>query len=166
MTSLDPVTPLSAVPLYAEGQRFEEVAVGNVFRTAGRTVTETDMVMFRQLVGITEPLFMDASSAGDAGYSGRLCPGMMTFCYAEGLVLQTNVLHGTGMAFMHSDLDINGPVYVGDTITVVVEVTEARPSSRAGRGVVTTVNRVYNQRGDVVMTYRPVRLVKGKDDAS
>jgi acyl dehydratase len=88
---------------------------------------------------------------------------MMTFAYAEGLVLQTNALHGTGIAFMHSDLDITAPVYVGDTISVVVEVTEARPSKSGGRGVVTTRNTVVNQRGDIVLTYQPVRLIRGRD---
>ena len=42
----------------------------------------------------------------ESGYSGTLVPGMLTFTYAEGLVLQTNVLHGTGIAFMHSEVDV------------------------------------------------------------
>ena len=56
---------------------------------------------------------------------------------------------------MHSDLDITAPVYVGDTISVVVEVTEARPSKSGGRGVVTTRNIVVNQRDETVLTYQP-----------
>ena len=88
---------------------------------------------------------------------------MMTFSYAEGLVIQGGSIHGTGLAFLHTDLDIKGPVYVGDTITVVVEVTEQRAASSGNRGVVTTRNTVYNQHGDVVMVYSPVRLTKGAE---
>lgn len=155
--------PLQDVKPFVHGQTFEEMTVGSSFRTGWRTITEADMVMFRQLVGITEPLFMDNRHAAESGYTGTLVPGMMTFAYAEGLVLQTNALHGTGIAFMHSDLDITAPVYVGDTISVVVEVTEARPSKSGGRGVVTTRNTVVNQRGDIVLTYQPVRLIRGRD---
>jgi acyl dehydratase len=155
--------PTRDVEPFVHGQRFEEMTVGSAFRTGWRTITEADMVMFRQLVGITEPLFMDGRHAAESGYSGTLVPGMMTFAYAEGLVLQTNVLHGTGIAFMHSDLDITAPVYVGDTICVIVEVTEARPSKSGGRGVVTTRNTVRNQRDESVLTYNPVRLIRGRD---
>ena len=85
---------------------------------------------------------------------------MMTFSYAEGLVIQGGSIHGTGLAFLSSDLTIHAPVYTGDTITVVVEVTEQRPTSKGGRGVVTTRNRVVNQDGVVVMTYTPARLTR------
>lgn len=143
------------------GQTYEEMVVGAAFRTGARTVTETDLVTFVQAVGVTEPLFLDARHAAASGYSGRLVPGMMTFCFAEGLVLQTNVLHGTGMAFLHAALDLQAPVYVGDTITVVVEVLESRQASSGQRGVVTTRNHVLKQDGTVALRYEPIRLIRG-----
>lgn len=135
--------------------------VGFRFRTSARTITETDLINFVTLVGVNEPLFMDERFGLAHGYSGRLVPGMMTFSYAEGLVIQGGSIHGTGLAFMHTDLDIKRPVYVGDTIAVVVEVTESRPASSGERGVVTTRNSVVNQRDEIVMVYTPVRLTKG-----
>jgi acyl dehydratase len=68
---------------------------------------------------------------------------------------------GTGLAFMHADVDIKAPVYVSDTIAVIVEVTGSRAASTGDRGIVTTTNTVFNQRGDEVMVYAPVRLTKG-----
>jgi acyl dehydratase len=126
-------------------------------------VTETDLVNFVALAGFNEPLFYDARHAGDGGYSGRLVPGALTYALAEGLVIQSHALHGTGLAFMHMELDVRAPVYVGDTLTVVVEVTAARPSNRPGRGVVTARNTVYNQRGEEVLVFTPVRLIRGRD---
>jgi acyl dehydratase len=148
-----------------QGLTWEEMQVGLTFRTAARTVTETDLMQFVTGVGFTESLFMDARYAAEGGYTGRLIPGALTFCLAEGLVLQTNLLHGTGLAFMHMELDVRGPVYVGDTLEVLIEITESRRSSRAGRGVVTSRNRVVNQRGDEVLVYTPVRLIRGRDFA-
>jgi enoyl-CoA hydratase len=67
-----------------------------------------------------------------------------------------------GLAFMSMDLTIKRPAYVGDTLHVVVEVTEARAASTGPRGVVTTRNSVRNQRGEDVLIYIPVRLIRGR----
>jgi acyl dehydratase len=145
------------------GTTFEEMTVGSRFRTAHRTITETDLINFITLCGFNEPLFWDARHAATAGYEGRLVPGALTYAIAEGLVLQTHVLHGTGLAFMGMQLDIKKPVFVGDTICAVVEVTESRPASSGGRGVVTTRIGVRNQRDEEVLVYTPVRLIRGRD---
>ena len=144
---------------------FEEMTVGRRFQTARRTVTETDLINFITLGGFTEPLFWDATHAASAGYTGRLVPGALVYTIAEGLVLQTNMLHGTGMAFMGMQLDVKAPVYVGDTLSVDVEITESRPSRKPGRGVVTSCNRVHNQRSEEVLVYTPVRLIRARDSS-
>ena len=154
---------LMSVPLLVRGQTFEDMVVGTVFRTASRTITETDLVNFVTWGGFTEPLFWDAEHASGGGYTGRLVPGALVYCLGEGLVLQTNVLHGTGLAFMSMELSVKGPSYVGDTLHVIVEVTDSRKASSGERGVVTTRNTVRNQRGEDVLVYAPVRLIRGKD---
>ncbi|HMC40096.1 MAG TPA: MaoC family dehydratase N-terminal domain-containing protein [Acidimicrobiales bacterium] len=154
---------MSDAPPLIHGSTYEEMVVGSRFRTADRTVTETDLVNFITLFGFNEPLFWDARHAASAGYQGRLCPGALTYCMAEGLVIQTHVLHGTGLAFMGMQLDVKKPVLVGDTIHAVVEVTESRPASSGARGVVTTRVTVYNQRDEEVLEYVPVRLIRGRD---
>jgi acyl dehydratase len=154
---------MSDVPPLIRGSTYEEMVVGDKFRTAHRTVTETDLVNFVTQFGFNEPLFWDARHAASAGYQGRLCPGALTYCIAEGLVIQTHVLHGTGLAFMGMQLDVKKPVVVGDTIYAVVEVTESRPASHGARGVVTTKVTVYNQRDEEVLEYTPVRLIRGAD---
>jgi acyl dehydratase len=156
-------TDLAEVPLLVRGQTFEEMVVGAVFRTASRTITETDLVNFVTWGGFTEPLFWDAEHASGGGYTGRLVPGALVYCLGEGLVLQTNVLHGTGLAFMSMDLSVKRPAYVGDTLHVIVEVTDCRKASAGERGVVTTRNTVRNQRGEDVLVYTPVRLIRGRD---
>lgn len=153
----------SAPPLLGAGLTWEQMTVGSAFRTAARTITETDLVNFVALGGYTEPLFYDARHAGEGGYAGRLVPGGMVYMFGEGLVLQTNVLHGTGLAFLHMELDITGPTYVGDTLYVVVATTSARPSRKPGRGVVTSRCSIRNQRDEEVAVYTPVRLIRGRD---
>lgn len=152
---------MAEVPVLLRGMTFEEHVVGLRFRTARRTITETDLVSFVTLCGLTEPLFLDAEGAAEAGYAGRLVPGSLVFAFAEGLVLQSGAIHGTGMAFLRADVDVKGPVFVGDTVSVVVEVVESRSASSGNRGVVTTRNSVVKRDGTVVLEYSPVRLVRG-----
>ena len=153
-------------PTTIKGRTWEEMAVGSTLRTASRTVTETDLVNFVTLFGFNEPLFWDARHAATAGYAGRLVPGALIYCMAEGLVLQTHLLHGTGLAFMSMQLDVKKPVFVGDTLSAVVEVTDARKTSTGERGVVTARVSVRNQDDDEVLVYTPVRLIRGRDYVS
>ena len=156
------VTPSDVEPL-VRGLTFEQMTVGHAFRTARRTVTETDLVNFITWGGYTEPLFWDTSHAAEGGYTGRLIPGAMTYALAEGLVLQTNVLHGTGLAMLEMKLSIHAPVYVGDTLYAIVETTGSRPTSDGRRGVVSSRISVRNQRDEEVLVYTPTRLIRGRD---
>jgi acyl dehydratase len=151
------------VPLMGQGLTWEDMTAGSSFRTASRTITESDLMSFVHLAGFNEPLFYDASHAAAGGYTGRLVPGAFVYVIAEGLIIQTNVLHGTGLAFMQMDFSVKAPTYVGDTLHVVVTTTESRVSSRPGRGVVTSRCAVFNQHGTEVAVFTPVRLIRGRD---
>ena len=83
-------------PPFACGLYWTDMTVGSAYSTAARTVTETDLMRFVAL-GFTEPLFINQAGAQAAGYRGRLVPGALTFSLAEGLLMQTNVIHGTGL---------------------------------------------------------------------
>lgn len=147
-------------PPFVHGLYWTDMTVGAAYSTAARMVTETDLLRFVSM-GFTEPLFLDPSAARDAGYGGRLVPGALTFCLAEGLLMQTNVIHGTGLAFLGTAMTVSAPVFVGDTIEVAWRVTEARPAAKGNRGIVVTHNRVRNQDGEVVMEYSPTRMIAG-----
>ncbi|MFE3058761.1 MaoC family dehydratase [Nocardia sp. NPDC059239] len=150
------------VALKARGETWEQMAVAGRYRTASRTITEPDLAAFVNLAGLTEGLFLDARYSIEAGFAGRLVPGMLTYSFAEGLVMQTNVLQGTAVAFLGMSLEIQQPVFVGDTIHVVIEATDARATSNSDRGIVTTRNTVVNQRGEPVLTYTPMRMIKSR----
>lgn len=155
----------AGIPALMHGLTYEQNKVGDKFRTATRTITETDLVSFVSLAGLNEPLFLDEQGSVEANYSGRLVPGTLVFSYAEGLVMQTGAIHGTGMAFLQAGVDVKGPVFVGDTILVVVEVTESRAASSGTRGIVTTRNSVLKRDGTLVLEYTPVRLIRGGEPA-
>ena len=89
----------------------------------------------------------------------RIVPGLMALGIAEGLILGPT-LQKTGIAFLNMTMDIKGPVCVGDTIHVEMEVIELKPTSDGERGLVRTRNQVINQRGELVIEYTPLRMQK------
>lgn len=147
-------------PRLSHGQTFADQAIGTRWRTQRRTVTEFDLMTFVTTCGFNEDLFLDADAPAELGFGGRLIPGALTLSLAEGLVIGSGALTGTGMAFLGGEMSVKAPVFVGDTLEVWVEVTAARLTSRGDRGVVTTRNEIRNQRGEVVMVFTPSRMIR------
>jgi acyl dehydratase len=144
-----------------EGVSFEEYRIGAVYRTLARTVSETDIVNFVNLCGFTEPLFMDMEYvARESVFGRRAAPGALTFALSEGLIMQTGLIHGTGMAYLGGELKIVGPVLEGDTIRVEVEVVDKRETKKPDRGIVTYRHAVRNQRGELVLEARVQRMIR------
>jgi acyl dehydratase len=143
------------------GLSYEEHAVGASYETLGRTVTDADVSAFVNLCGFTEPLFMDMEYvARESVFKGRPAPGALTFALAEGLVIQTGLIHGTGMSYLGSEIRIVAPVLAGDTIRVRVAVTDKRETKKADRGIVTYEHQVRNQRGEVVLEATVRRMIR------
>jgi acyl dehydratase len=143
------------------GLYFEDLEVGKTFKTIGRTVTDADITNFTNATGMVEVLFTNLEFLRtESDIKGRVAPGALAYCFAEGLLVQSTMQH-TGFAFLGMQLDIKGPVFSGDTIHVECEVTEARLSkSRPGRGLVRTRNRIVKQDGSVAIQYTPLRMIK------
>ena len=146
---------------------FEDFTAGEVIRTMKRTVAEADMLAFVQLTGLFEELWLDAGKAAATGiYQGRLVPGYLTLTFAEGLfVLTGSMRNDVGMLGV-TEVRWSAPVLCGDTITVEVEVLEARLSKKPDRGVVAMRHRVLNQDGVTVLEYNSARLIRTRAGAA
>ena len=143
------------------GFHFEDLPVGRKFRSIGRTITESDLVNYVNSLGLVEVLFTNAEFRDkESDIKGRLVPGFLAQGMAEGLLIQATMQH-TAYALLEVHMKMENACFVGDTIHVEVEILEARlSSSRPGRGIVRSRNRVVRQDGTVILTYTPVRMVK------
>ena len=147
--------------LLGMGPFWNDLALGDRFRTVGRTLTETDLVNFVNLSWLTEELFTNVEDRKSMAIEGRVVPAALVYACAEGLLLP--MIQGTGLAFLNATLDVKGPTFVGDTIHVECTVVEARKTSKGNRGLVRTENKVVNQNDEIVLTYNPLRMLKGRD---
>jgi len=144
-----------------QGLTWEEHEIGAAYETLGRTVHDADISSFVNLCGFNEPLFMDMEFvARDSVFKGRPAPGAFTFCLSEGLIMQTGLIHGTGMSYLGSDIRIVAPVLAGDTVRATVVVTGKRETKKPDRGIVTYRHEVRNQRGELVLEATVTRMIR------
>ncbi len=149
---------MSTEILLGGGFYFDDLAQGARFRSSGRTVTEADLVNFINLSWLNEELFTNRHDREEMAIQGAVVPAALVYAFAEGLVKPS--MERTGLAFLNAELDVSAPTFVGDTIHVECEVIEHRETSKPGRGLVRTRNRVVNQHGAVVLTYTPLRMMR------
>ena len=147
------------LPIVGRGFCFEDLRLGFRFRTHRRTIGAADLAHFLNLSWLTEELFAVADDLNRA-IKGRAVPAALVYAFAEGLLLPT--MQDTGLAFLNATVDVKGPTLVGDTIHVEAEVIEHRLTSKGDRGLVRFANKVLNQRGETVLEYNPLRLLKRK----
>lgn len=143
-----------------QGFYWQDLAIGQFFKTFRRTVTEADLVGFIGVTGMVEVMFIDAAPL-HGGIAGRPVPAALTYTLIEGFILQT-MIQGTGLAMLELTQKIHAPVRVGDTIHAVIKVTGVRPTSTGGRAIIDSVIQVFNQREEEVMTYTAKRMLAGR----
>jgi acyl dehydratase len=131
---------------------FEQLEPGlQVAHATTRTVTETDNVLFTTMTMNPQPLHLDAEFAATTEFGRPLVNSMFTVALVVGLAVPELTLGTTVANLGFSKVEFPAPVFPGDTIHVVTEVTEARRSkSRPGTGIVTFAHRGLNQRGELV----------------
>ncbi|ADD04614.1 MaoC domain protein [Natrialba magadii ATCC 43099] len=135
-----------------EPHYFEDFEEGQEFESVGRTVTEADFVMHSALSGDWTELHTNKHYAEDGPFEGRIAHGPMTFVQATGFVYRTGIVERTAFAFLGMNyMDLPNPVYIGDTLSLEMEVTEKKDvSSRDDAGLVVLDTVMTNQDDTVV----------------
>ncbi len=144
------------------GKYFEEFEIGQEMVTAGRTITETDIVNFAGLTWDTNPMHTDAEYAKTTVFGERVAHGMLGLSYAVGLAWQLGFMEGTVIAFLGLEWKFKAPMKIGDTVRVVAKVKQKKEMKAAGGGLVTLEGRVLNQRDEVAQQGEWSVLVKSR----
>ncbi len=136
------------------GKYFEEFEIGAVYpHEPGRTVTETDNLLFTTLSMNVQPLHLDAEFAGKAQFGQILVNSMWTLSVVVGLSVGELTLGTTVGNLGFDEVRFPKPVFIGDTIRVETEIMAKRESkSRPEWGIVTFQHRGTNQRDEIVCT--------------
>ena len=154
-----------AQPPAQRGLYFEEFEIGRRFVTAGRTITETDIVSFAGLSGDFNQIHTDAEFAAGTVFGQRVAHGLLVLSIVSGLAVQSGFMEGTILAFREVDSwKFSRPVLIGDTIHVALEVTELKALPRLGGGAIVLKLTVYNQREETVQSGTWTALIASKPE--
>jgi acyl dehydratase len=145
-------------------RRYEDFAVGDVYRSAvGRTVTETDNLLFTMLAMNTNELHFNEEAARASEWGRPLVNSTFTLALVLGLSVRDTTEAG-GVNLGWKEIRLPKPVFVGDTIRSETEVLSVRESaSRPGEGIVTVRTRGVNQRDETVCDFERSFLIPRRD---
>ncbi|MGB9905590.1 MAG: MaoC/PaaZ C-terminal domain-containing protein, partial [Desulfotomaculales bacterium] len=95
---------------------YDELEVGAKTRSRGRTITETDIVLFSAFSGDWYPLHTDIEYASQTPFKQRIAHGLLVLSVASGLItINPDVVYAfygmESVRFFH-------PTFIGDTLYV------------------------------------------------
>ncbi|MDV3222019.1 MaoC/PaaZ C-terminal domain-containing protein [Intrasporangium sp.] len=132
---------------------FEDFAVGQTFTSQGRTITETDVVLFAGWSWDTNPPHTDAESMGESRFGERIAHGMLGLSVAMGLASRLGVFEDSSIALLGiDDWRFHAPIRIGDTVHVTVEITGTRRTSGGDAGILSRRFTLTNQTGELVQS--------------
>jgi len=147
----------------SRGLYFEEFQVGQRVVTAGRTVSEADVMAFAGLSGDFNPIHTDAEFAKSTPYGQRIAHGLLCLSIAVGLTMRSGFMSGTVLAFREiGSWKFARPVFLGDTLHAELEVSETKALPRLGAGMVVLNVEVKNQGGETTMRGSWTALVQSR----
>ncbi|MBC7869209.1 MAG: MaoC family dehydratase [Chitinophagaceae bacterium] len=133
------------------GKYYDELEVGAIIKhDLGRTLTETDNVLFNSLTMNTQPLHLNEDFASKTDFGRRIVNGIFTLGLVVGITVG-DLTAGTIIANLnYENVSHPHPLFHGDTIYVETEVIAKRESqSKPDRGIVTLKHTGRNQAGVV-----------------
>ena len=130
---------------------FDDFKPGDRFESATLTMTQELIVEYARFYD-PQPFHTDPEAASRTLYGGLIASGLQTIGLSFKLFVETGVLSACSLGSPGLDeVRWRAPVRPGDTLRVVAEVLEARPStSKPDRGIVRILYTTLNQRGEVV----------------
>lgn len=114
---------------------------------AARTVTVSDEVVrgFSELTGDRNPVHLDDEFARGTRFQRRIAHGMIAACQISAVI--GNTLPGPGTVYLSQSLQFVAPVFIGDTVTTRVRVTNIKE----GKPIATLETICENQAGEAVL---------------
>ncbi len=144
---------------------FEDFTVGRIFESPGATMSEAQILDFAWQYD-PQPFHIDVPAAEKGPYGGLIASGFQTLAVAFRLIHSTGYIDAASMGSPGMDeLRCLAPVRPGDTLRVVAEVLESRPSSsKPDRRSARIKYSVLNQEGSTVMTFIAIHIFRKRPE--
>ncbi|MBI4270912.1 MAG: hypothetical protein A3F92_11070 [Candidatus Rokubacteria bacterium RIFCSPLOWO2_12_FULL_71_22] len=141
---------------------FEDCTVGEKALSPGRTLTETDVVLFAAFTGDWLPIHTDAEYAKSSPFGERIAHGLLVLTVGSALLLRLGeavLLPKSTIALYEVEkVRFVAPARIGDTIHTESEVIRLTPLDPT-RGLITVRGEIKNQRNELLATFTLKGLV-------
>ena len=137
---------------------FEEFQLNDVRQTKGRTITETDIVIHAGQSGDFFPHHMDEEWCKSQPFKKRIAHGTLIFTVAIGLT--ADFVNEVSMTYGYERLRFIKPVFINDTIKVMVTIKDLKDHKKPEYGLVTELVECFNQQNELVMLCEHILMVK------
>jgi acyl dehydratase len=142
------------------GEYFEDYPVGAVFVGGPIEVSEEDILDFARRYD-PQLMHIDKLAAEAGQFGGLIASGWHTGSLMMRLMVEHFVPSGNLASPGLDELRWLRPMRPGDRLSLRVTVESARRSrSKPDQGVVTSLVETLNQNGDVVMSLKPISLMR------
>ena len=144
-----------------EDRYFEDYLPGAVFEYGDIAVTEAEIIDFARRYD-PQAMHVDPEAAAHGNFGGLIASGWQTATimmrlFVDGFLSKVASLGSPGL----DELRWTRPVRPGDLLRIRVTVLEAtRSRSRPDRGMVRTLVEVLNQNREIVMSLKPMNLLR------
>ena len=142
------------------GRYYDDFVVGQTLHHyPGRTIAESDNLLFCMLTMNHHPVHIDADYAARTQHQRRLVVGTLVFSLVVGMTVPD--ISGHAIANLeYSEVIHHAPVFHGDTIHACTRILKKRESrSKLDRGVVWVETEAFNQRDERVLSFKRAVLV-------
>lgn len=134
------------VPLRA----FAELRVGEKFPAPSRTLTDSNFAAFQAVSLDNHPIHYDVEYCKRLGHPGPLAHGLQILAFtAAGAGLFPHVIGEKLIGFVEVSAKFLKPVYPGDTLHPLLEITRLEPQRTTG--VIEMRATVTNQKDELVL---------------
>ena len=138
---------------------FDDLKVGERFRSPARTLGEAAFLLFAGITGDNHPIHYDEEYARRTRFGGRVAHGLLLVAMtALGASSLAGRLHDSMVALADEGFRCLKPVLLGDTVQAEFEV--AGLERRGDHGLVRLAVRLLNQRGEPVLEGHHAYLIR------
>jgi len=141
---------------------FDDLEIGQVYETVGRTITNHDVLAYAGITGDNNEVHTNDEYAKNTPFKTRIVHGILVVGIASGLTQRLGIFNRSAMAALDLQWTFKAAVLIGDTIRVRITIENLRETSKGDRGIVTRAYDVLNQRGEVVQTGKLVVMMHKK----
>lgn len=128
---------------------YDDLNPGDRGVTPKVTVTRDMIQRFADLTGDHTPVHVDEDYARNSHFGGIVAHGLFGLALTDGLKTQADLRFPPG-ASLGWTWDFLRPIFVGDEVHCVFQISHMRQTRKPGWGIVHLASELINQKGEVV----------------